>query len=109
MRRRKWTEDEEIFLCENVGKLTFKKIGIELGRSESSIARKAKILGVKVVDNQGFLDGETFCETIGISRSTFEYWRSMARRCSYKKQKRLISRQAISPSRSKCKLIITYF
>ena len=75
MRRRRWTEDEECFLCENVGKLTFKKIGIELGRSESSIANKAKLLGVKVVDNQGFLDGETFCETIGISRSTFEYWR----------------------------------
>ena len=86
MRRRKWTEDEEIFLCENVGKLTFKKIGIELGRSESSIASKAKILGVKVVDNQGFLDGETFCETIGISRSTFEYWRK-AHNFPAKKQK----------------------
>ena len=75
MRRRRWTKDEEIFLCENVGKLTFKKIGIELGRSENSIANKAKMLGVKILDNQGFLDGETFCKTIGISRSTFEYWR----------------------------------
>ncbi|WP_373836329.1 hypothetical protein [Jeotgalibaca arthritidis] len=75
MRRKTWTEDEEIFLFDNVGKLTFKKIGIELGRSESSVANKAKILGVKILDNQGFIDGETFCETIGISRSTFEYWR----------------------------------
>lgn len=75
MRRRNWTEDEEIFLCENVGKLTFKKIGIELGRSESSVANKAKMLGVKILDNQGFLDGETFCRAIGISRPTFEYWR----------------------------------
>ena len=75
MRRKTWTEDEEIFLFDNVGKLTFLNIGIELGRSESSIKNKAKLLGVKIVDNQGFLDGETFCETIGISRSTFEYWR----------------------------------
>ena len=86
MRRRKWTEDEEIFLFENVGKLTFLNIGIELGRSENSIASKAKLLGVKVVDNQGFLDGETFCETIGISRSTFEYWRK-AHNFPAKKQK----------------------
>ena len=75
MRRREWTEDEEIFLFENVGKLTFLNIGIELGRSKSSVASKAKLLGVKIVDNQGFLDGETFCRAIGISRSTFEYWR----------------------------------
>lgn len=75
MRRKKWTKDEEIFLCENVGNLTFKKIGIELGRSESSVANKAEMLGVKILDNQGFLDGETFCRAIGISRSTFEYWR----------------------------------
>ncbi len=86
MRRRKWTKDEECFLCENVGKLTFKKIGIELGRSENSVASKAKLLGVKVVDNQGFLDGETFCKTIGISRSTFEYWRK-AHNFPAKKQK----------------------
>lgn len=75
MRRKKWTEDEECFLCESVGKLTFKKIGIELGRSESSVASKANLLGVKIVDNQGLLDGETFCRAIGISRQTFEYWR----------------------------------
>lgn len=75
MRRRKWTEDEEIFLFENVGKLTFLNIGIELGRSKSSVASKANLLGVKIVDNQGLLDGETFCRAIGISRQTFEYWR----------------------------------
>ena len=86
MRRRKWTEDEEIFLFENVGKLTFLNIGIELGRSENSVASKANLLGVKIVDNQGFLDGETFCETIGISRSTFEYWRK-AHNFPAKKQK----------------------
>ena len=75
MRRRKWTEDEEVFLFENVGKLTFLNIGIELGRSENSVASKANLLGVKIVDNQGLLDGETFCRAIGISRQTFEYWR----------------------------------
>lgn len=75
MRRKKWTEDEDFYLYENVGKMTFLKIGIELGRSEGSVANRADVLGIKIVDNQGFLDGETFCETIGISRSTFEYWR----------------------------------
>lgn len=75
MRRKKWTEDEDFYLYENVGKMTFLKIGIELGRSEDSVANRANALDIKIVDNQGFLDGETFCETIGISRSTFEYWR----------------------------------
>lgn len=75
MRRKKWTEDEDFYLYENVGKMTFFKIGIELGRSEDSVANRANVLDIKIVDNQGFLDGETFCETIGISRSTFEYWR----------------------------------
>ena len=86
MRRKKWTEDEDFYLYENVGKMTFLKIGIELGRSEDSVANRANALDIKIVDNQGFLDGETFCETIGISRSTFEYWRK-AHNFPAKKQK----------------------
>jgi hypothetical protein len=48
MKSKRWSDEETTFVKENVGKISYAKIGKLLGRSTSSVATKARLFSLKV-------------------------------------------------------------
>lgn len=51
-RQRNWTHLEIAYLEENIGKISYRSIGIKLGRSKSSIVNKAVRLGLAPINKK---------------------------------------------------------
>ncbi|MEK5389813.1 DNA-binding protein [Margalitia sp. FSL K6-0131] len=75
MNRRNWTDEEILFLKENVGKMKIETVSQKLNRSQGSVISKMKRLGIAYTKNQtGHLSTYQLAELLSVDRNTIIGW-----------------------------------
>lgn len=75
-RAKNWTDDEDLWLEENWGKLDLNTLSVMLGRAEVGITLRAKRIGLgPSKDGQGLLNANQLSKSLGIDRHCItDYW-----------------------------------